>query len=359
MDNFDLRSSQNDFRNYLPFSREMLEDLVEVGGGNVQRTFISNKYGVIHTLPLENISDTDLALISNRWIMKGKPQLLANIQKQAPTTNKVNVPQVQAFGNFEYREQSYSFWVEDYVPGDTLLERTFTLDLFQDYEDLIVWSDRLHQETQNEMSIRNYYSARIQALKGIFTKENPLINVVGLEFSTAVSRILEKIAISIPNCVWENESVSIIHGDMRSKNIIFYGNIKWVIDFEQGVNGGDWFYDIEKLLMLTNIQLPNNNKPYTYRPPLTIDQKSKLVKRYMDVRSAQGWLAPKFLEDYVQGQTNEIFLNRRRLFDIDNDLSQLVHNYVRGWNFFTRQGQFHEQKGVLYLKDKFIRDHIN
>lgn len=358
MDNLDTQFQNNDFKSSLPFSRDVIEDLQEVGGGNVQQTFISSKYGAIHTLPLESILDPDIALISNRWIMKDKPQFLASIQRQAPVTETVYVPKVRALGNFQYNNQTYFFWIEDYISGDTLLERTFTGNLFQNYHDLLIWSAMLHQETQNVQPLRSYYSERIQAFKSIFSEQSSLTNTVGTEFSSIVIRLLDELEHLIPIIVGEEERVSVIHGDLRSKNIIFDNHRMAIIDFEQGVNGGDWFNDLEKLLMLTNIQLPVEEKPFTYRPPLTLEQKRQLINKYIQFRAAQGWFPPKFIQDYEKGEIGEWFISRKRLFDIDNDLSQLVHNYARGWNFFTRQGQFHEQKGVLYLRDKFIRDHL-
>lgn len=359
MDNLDKRLNNNDFIDALPFSRNLIDDLVEVGGGNVQRTFVSEKYGVIHTTPIDSIKDENISLISNRWIIKDKAQALARIQELVPKTAIIDIPQVKVVGSFEFNGQLYLFWLEDYIKGDTLLDRTFTSELYQDYEDIIGWSAMLHQNTETQELLRDYYIGRIHAFRTIFGSNSELTGLVGEDFSNQILNILEELESLISITIDLSERVSTIHGDLRSKNIIFTHDHKAIIDFEQGVNGGDWFYDIEKLLMLMNNESPNIEKPFTYRPPLNRDQKIQLVTQYLNYREGQGWQIPQFILDYIHGDFTQLFILRKRIFDIDNDLSQLVHSFARGWNFFTRQGQFHEQKGLLYLRDKFIRDYLN
>jgi len=351
--------SQQSLINFLPFSPLVIRDLTEIGGGNVQQTFISKNFGVIHTIPMEDIKDPHISLISNRWVMRNKPQLLAEVQRLAPVTDKVFAPQIKAFGTFNVVDQVYSFWSEDYIPGETLLDLSFKADLYCDFEDLLIWLARLHQETQSNMSLMTYYIDRLRSLQEIFSLDSPLTSIVGTEFSLLVLSILGELVDSLDSIIATREKVSIIHGDMRSSNIIFNSDRKAVIDFEQGVNGGDWFCDLEKLLMLTNMQLPSIDKPYTYRPPLTPVQKIQLVKKYIELRDSGGWLPPQIIQEYESGKLSTAFYGREKLFGVDNDLSQLVYTFMRGWTFYTRPGQFHEQKGVLYLRDRFIRNYLS
>jgi len=133
------------------------------------------------------------------------------------------------------------------------------------------------------------------------------------------------------------------------------GNEVTIIDFEQGINGGDWYTDINKLLNPQTGSVPDTERRYRYVAPLTMIQKQEFIRAYIVEREQNGWKTPVFLSEFVNTGERSVLEKRSKLCAVENMLSVLTLRYLSNWNFYhdvetNRRGTHYL---VEFIQNKF------
>lgn len=318
-----------------PFSTKARGEFEHIGG-NIQLNFKYGKGGVLHVSPVYGgLSDTE-KLVCNRWFYDDKPLRLTNIHKLAGSLHeRVKVPTIQAIGEIPHNGQSYPFWFDTYMEGEELSKIIFRENDLGVYELLMVWLARLHEsERDGSESLRAYYEKRLDAFASMLQDLN-FRKVIGNGHVDGLNGVVEELRAN-QLIVDSGETVSLVHGDLHGDNVLVLptGEVG-VMDFEQGVNGGDWFCDIAKLLVPETNVRPDPSRPYKYVPPFGIEIKRKLIARYIEEREQNSWTPPEFITDYVYSGNIEYIKGRNKLYRFDNMMSVLIIRYLSGWQFYT------------------------
>lgn len=290
----------------------------KLSGGEVNETFLYKSL-VIHLSPLIEIPNEDVAVVLNRWSYPKKPNKLRVLQTSLQELPDLEVPEVCQIGEIEKHGREIPYWIESFIVGKSLLNTTFEGVSPQIYERIINWFSLLHNRYQQKELLRDYYHQRLISLKRTIETNGGIKTLFDINRVESLRRLLEEMQDKIDICVSKNEVVTTVHGDLRGENVLIDGDKIGVIDFEQGANGGDWFYDIQKLLMIGNNELPNPNRPLKYRPPLNMETKLELLSSYLLRRQNQD-IDP----------TSDSFRWRQKLFSLDNSLSIAVLKYYLG-----------------------------
>ncbi len=285
-------------------------------------TNINYKIGekVIHISPVAGQLSKEEKTICNKWVYAKKSEKLAELQREAGSLQGIKVPQVHSFGEVEYQGVVFPFWIEDYISGDSLFQITFTRNLYGEYSNTLRWVADLHQKNVSQNGLRQRYYQRLGCFKRILGKQD-FIQDVDPKASLELLRIVSSMTESVKECVDEEETISMGHGDLHGGNLIVSNGFTGVIDFEQGVNGTDWFGDIYKLLVIDSDELPNVDRPYKYRPNLTRKEKTSLLENYVLARRTKGWKVPRFIDIYLNCEKPLILKPRTNLFRFDNIFS--------------------------------------
>ncbi|MFA6518901.1 MAG: hypothetical protein WCV93_04625 [Candidatus Shapirobacteria bacterium] len=342
----------------LPFDAKWIGSLSILSGGQVQTTMIHSRDGVIHISPaLSRETNENEAIICSRWIHPKKGLLTANQQNLAKS-DIVTIPKVKVVGDVRPRNGvSYPFWLEEEVEGKLLnqvvLEGKPTLGI---YRKLVKWMAEFHSPTEGKTSLKANYNCRLGSIESILKNDEELRNCLGPQRIEAINRLLILAKQNIASSIDENELVDKIHGDLRGNNVMINEKSVSVIDFEQGLFGGDWYYDLEKLLLIEKHDQPDVNKPYMYFPNLSQKQKYSLVKTYSKERAARGWELPTIMQNYLKSHDPIAFESRRQLYDIENALSIMIFRHLMGWDFgISPDGS--NRRGVNFIADLVIQNY--
>ena len=303
------------------------QEIRKLGSGEVNKTFLY-KSVVVHLTPVIDILDEHVAKVLNRWSYPKKPEKLQELQTALQKLPDIKVPEVYQTGKITYRSRETPYWIEDFVVGKTLLRETFEGVHPQTYERILEWLSSFHDNHQLNGSLRDYYHQRLTSLKKLLEIDGGIKTLFSAERVENLRKLINKAQTEVDMCVGKDEVVTTIHGDLRGENVLIEGDTIGIIDFEQGVNGGDWFTDIQKLLMLGNNSMPDSNKPFKYRPPLNITTKQKLFASYLSNRRHEGLAIGAM--DELFNPTTDRFQLRQKLFSLDNSLSMAALRYYLG-----------------------------
>lgn len=317
----------------------------KLGGGEVNEAFL---YGstVIHLIPLIVVPNEEVATVLNRWSYPDKPKKIHVLQSSLQGLPDLRVPLVYRTGEVMYRGRNIPYWIEDYIEGKTLLKASFEGIELQIYERVINWLSAFHSAYQSKDLLRDYYYQRLSSLDKLIGLDGGIKTLLGEDRSGKLCKLIHEVQNEVNNGVDENERVTTTHGDLRGENLLINNGVVGIIDFEQGVNGGDWFVDIEKLLMMENQDLPNPSRPSKYRPPLSMDMKQKLVDLYITLREKEDSTVQ--LRTDLFDPASDYYRLRYKLFSLDNSLSTAAMKYYLGLsNQIAGVGQI-DTKAILH-----------
>lgn len=317
-----------DTQEQLPFSKEFIDNLTQIDEGNIQTAYRTDT-GILHIAPEGNNLTPEQQLVCERWIHPNKSIAILNSQTTAARLNSepnLLIPNIDLIGSFPIQGRTFQYWHEEFLEGESLKTAMFNEASLNHYEMLIDWVANFHQETEKKISVKEYYQTR---LKSIVTSlsDSELTKGPRQQF---IERLLQKgvlMADNIDEYIDASEMLCLVHGDLRGGNVLINKDTVGVIDFEQGVFGGDWFIDIEKLLKTYDDQQPDITKPYLYRPPLNSEEKDYLIHKYIKNRTSQGWSTPSLLLNQERGQ------KRKELLKYDTFISTLILRDLMGWHF--------------------------
>lgn len=317
----------------LPFTPDV-RNCFEKVGGNVQLNFRYREEGVIHVSPISLGLSQDETLICERWIYPYKPFYLARISRIAGLIHKnIRVPNIQVIGDVPCGDKRYPFWLDEYVQGESLSQLVFLNVEPKVYVDILIWMARFHSMENGSRKLASYYSSRLDAFSKVLN-DPALRSIIGNEDADWLLRLTEFFKQCVSSTIHEEEKVSFIHGDLRGDNILVAADGRIVIlDFEQGVNGGDWYSDVAKLLIPESSVLPDVRKKYRYTPPFDISVKRDLVRVYIEESERVGHLLPDFIYKYVASGDVCYIEERNKLHRFDNMMSFLIMRYLSGWDF--------------------------
>lgn len=311
----------------LPFSAEELAKYQVVNRGEVQISLVKEQKSVLHiALPLPVLSE-DEALIANRWLYQDKGRKIQALQSTI-SKNQVDIPVVKDAGNIEIDSNSFSYWIESFIPGISLTQAIIEGVNPNIYPKIIEWLADFHASTQTTLPLSTYYQVRFASLEKVFSNTS-IQSKIGLHELRHIREIIHQAANLISSSIGEKETVSNIHGDLRADNILVTPTNIGIIDFEQGVNGGDWYSDIEKLLMLSRDEKPDPTRPHRYRPPFDFNEKVILLDRYITRRKVKGFTPSQQVDPQTILQHRFVMAGRTILFDADNTLSSLTYRLIR------------------------------
>jgi len=345
----------------LPFAMAWKAGLTKINAGNLQRNYNFRNEGVLHISPISMQLTKDEAHICRRWVMSDKNLVLLNNQpavERSSSATKVNFPRIRVVGDVIHECGIFSFWYEDYIGGKLLNSAIHEGFGFSGYSSIIEWVSEFHGSTQKVESVRDYYAKRLQSFRNIFNGNESLLATISESDLFLIKDLIKRRFEEIDTAVDYEERTCLVHGDLRGDNILIDddGGIG-VIDFEQGVLGGDWFCDLAKLLDYFNNKLPDSSRPYLYRPPLTSEEKARLTRQYIKQRLNKGWTAPNFISLYVESTDIKFLKSRYDLYNFDMIMSVMVLRNAMGWNFYTRDICSQQERGVLYLLEKLKEDY--
>lgn len=321
-----------------------INDLVLLGG-NIQLNYRYGETGVLHVSSTQKNLTSEQILVCNRWIYPQKGELIKNVYKAADHIHEnICTPKILSTGTTEISK--YPYWFESFEVGEKLSEKIFSPMDKSIYKDITKWLGRFHELVKYPITLREYYSVRLFAVLSILNTMDFRVNVPNSEFLISLTyRAMEKINTSIE----ETEPVVVIHGDLHGGNVVIGEKNITLLDFEQGVMGGDWFTDINKLLNPQSESIPDRNRAYRYIAPLMTTEKQHLLNMYVNERVQNGWNVPVFLKRYIDsGKPSEVE-PRSDMCALDNSLSVLVLRYLSNWNYYTNESK--RLRGTHYLSE--------
>ncbi|MBL7096006.1 aminoglycoside phosphotransferase family protein [candidate division KSB1 bacterium] len=198
------------------------------------------------------------------------------------------------------------------------------------YQSLIDFMAKFHQRTilsntrnyfsrfdLTNSSLRLYYRNRLKDLKLCLEK---LIesDVLKKDQIRLLIQLADYFIHRLEEIVSDNEEISLTHGDFRRDNIIVQPNkkIAWLLDFEQGLLGGDWLVDLWKFCFFSGIK----------------SGEQKLVHLYCKQREEMGWSIPPVMSDSLS-RSYRLLEERIDLLRYDLFVSFLILRYLMGWHF--------------------------
>ena len=159
---------------------------------------------------------------------------------------------------------------------------------------------------------------------------------------------------NLPLLIDQEEKSSIIHGDFRADNIVVGKEETYILDYDQGVNGGDPFYDLTKLLVFDQKEEPDTNKRFLYLPTLTIEEKMAVAKEYLLCLQNKGAHLPSYLVDYVYNHKSDTLIQRDRLHNFENIISVMIYRNMLGWNFYVDETP-PGRRGVKFIAEMLVQ----
>ncbi len=307
----------------IPLRNIVESNLTELGGGAVNRVYHYDGIGVIHIGNKVLSKDPSISLLVNRWSYDRKAEKLANIQNNFPNDADIQVPKITLIGEYLLRGETYPLWIEDYLQkpsGEVILEQANEGD---NRIKVSAWIANFHTvKAPLGRSLREYYIERLLAINDLVTRVE-LRKALGSELSEKIHASCDVYIDNICDIVMPEDQAHVIHGDLRAGNIIALKDKTGIIDFEQGVMGGDPLADIFKLTKLNKyIQSLNNPSDHHIR----LDANSmQIIAQYVD---SMGNHIDSALSSINDGGINSENVQRRLvLLELDNLFSMFAYNY--------------------------------
>jgi len=230
----------------------------------------TNKDVVLHIVNKVSINNEVYLGVLNQYRYAQNLGDIAIYMSSIPLSDNIIIPKTINCG-----ESDSSYWkMEEYLDGQTFTESKQIIEL-DTFREVIFLCRNLHQSKNRlikDKPLINFYDDRLEALKSLDQK------MPDVYFDLA-----DKLLKNISNCIGENDKIANIHGDLNGSNLIYMDKKTGIIDFEQGLYGGDPFADLDKLLQLEiSLYPPLNINKLDYDPKLTMNEKFELINQYFD-----------------------------------------------------------------------------
>jgi len=344
----------------LPFQSRWRNELSVLPDGHIQATLLHPRQGVLHVSPacVEKLNE-DEETVCNRWIDPKKGISVASVQNLHTNNSLVIIPKVVMIGEVVVPDKPpFPLWLEEEVYGEPLgqlvLKGEPNLEV---YVKLITWIASFHSPVSPKTILRSYYEKRLGSINRIMESDMDLRECLGENRVNAILKLIQSARNNVNLAVDEFELVDRVHGDLRGNNILVEEGKPSVFDFEQGLCGGDWFCDLEKLLLLEKQEQSDPEKPYIYLPNLDLNQKHALADRYANARAIRGWKKPNVMANYLESRDPNKLAKRHQLYEVENVLSILIFRHLMGWSHDVSQdGQ--KRIGVSFIADLLLQ-HYN
>ncbi|MFH0873465.1 MAG: aminoglycoside phosphotransferase family protein [Candidatus Komeilibacteria bacterium] len=211
------------------------------------------------------------------------------------------------------------------------------------YEGLLAFIAQYHGDVRVDIgqeTLRTYYKRRLHDLSQAMTH----IAIRKEEYKDKLKPFIllaQILARDLNEGIEPDELMLPVHGDFRPNNILvdFDQRQAWIIDFEQGLLGGDWFVDLWKMGLFSST-------PAKMAPMLTHRLQQKLLEVYSQSRRT-------FLSRVTIGlplSENPILRYRTNLARFDLLVSFFVLRYLMGWHFEEKK----DPRGIILRGDRFI-----
>lgn len=290
------------------------EPMIQAASGSISETYIGRS-SVLHLnkfIPLHTPSEV---VVCDRWLYPEKGAKIQNVTNQLATGYQgITVPKVYSHGQMNFNDGLYQYWIEQRIHGESLSDRIDS-GRSPDYDQLALFIAHMHDRINVGTSEKliEYYQRRFKNID-IFLQSSFIAQAyLGMDGVSMAREHIDRCINTLQYAIPESEHVSFVHGDFRTENIIA-NNRYSIIDFEQGINGGDWLTDLYKLLRLD------------YTVNMTVEQR-RLINLYMNHKDN---LTANYLDD------DEQFRDRLRVVQLDNHLSNFalqcvftLHNVTR------------------------------
>lgn len=209
---------------------------------------------------------------------------------------------------------------------------------------IIIFLTNLHNQTGAPCLLRDYYYTRLENYKkcinSMLRNSKLPSNLLGNALS--LINIFTK---KINDLVSAHELCTSIHGDLNESNILVNQRDRkiWLIDWEQGLKGGDWLMDLWKLSLFSNDRK-------RFKGLLSIEEKQRLVKQYIEISKNVG------NNRQFQFLQNTNLLNERLdLLRIDTFLSTIILRHLMGWHGTLLPNKSGKKlKGDLFILENLL-----
>lgn len=337
---------------------------LQSASGSVKLTYLTpDRVFQIHPSLTRDLQPS-LAESVNRWIGTSPDRVFTFrkwlsilVVNDAVGSWNVDFPELKSFGFHRegFLEFPWILWERIHGVGfDEILKLyEWRNDVSSILESLIVVVARWHERSLmqqhlfdfEEISLIDFYSRRLKFL--LDSIETLMVGAEGYgDVFLRVHSVLLKYINNIPSFIGRNERTVMIHGDFRGENLVVdaeRGKI-WILDYEQGLYGGDWLSDLWKIGIVLD-------ESPTYTVDIGKNLRDKLVQVYLDVRISEGSSPESF---YVLDHT-DILHGRIGLMRLDLLVSSLIFRYLMGWHFYEAQEDGRKKR----RGDKFVLDLIH
>ncbi len=259
-------------------------------------TYRTNEGNVLHvSTQLLGLNPTE-ALVTRRHFPPDKGRLIANFVLSLPPNEDIYVPKVEAHGLLNTpMGATLAYWEDGFVDGELGTDKEGGLSL-SEYMRVTDWLVGLHSQADEviQVSLRSYYADHLQAGTAVLQD----MQQQGVEWLKAnqvvLQSALEGYAQLLEVSVTATEKCAKVHGDPHGGNIITIPPVGRearlaIIDFEQGAAElGDPMRDVQTLLRFDRDFF--NTPPSGYVPPLSLEQKFTLLRRYIEVTESDATL---------------------------------------------------------------------
>ena len=315
------------------FPKDFKKGLIPLRG-SIQKNYMSHKKGVIHISPVDVDLEEHERIICSKWVYPDKPDRISTIQRNARThVEMVKTPKILLKGRIVHEGNEFPYWIEEFIEGQELTSAVLTGTPLQTYRDIIYWLSKFHVRHESLQSLRGYYSDRFSTFRKILT-DCGLMHRVGAEDKALLKDAVRDIGGLVESCIDSDERLDLIHGDLQGSNIMIKNYTTTIMDFEQGVNGGDWFSDLSKLLRPDTSQFPDYDKPYKYLPSLNFGEKKSLIRSYVTFREERGWKKPMALDRFLNHDEVKLFELRNKISQFDNVMSVWCIRKLSGEDYY-------------------------
>jgi hypothetical protein len=299
--------------------------------GKVQKTFILSDKSVLHVAPILLNSIEPNNLIS-KWMDHKKGEKIYQVQSNALSVeSNIIIPKISAYGKIRFDNNDFPYWIEQYIQG-SLIAETKRIEYYSIYREIVLWSAKFHsQNIRKGESLAQFYISRLNTIINIIS-ESDITSLLGDQTAKSLISFGEDFINNINTYIEHHECVTQIHGDLGGANILVNGDDPAVIDFEQGIPGGDWFNDIERLLLVEQRSDKTTEYKNSYIPQLSSAEKHNLIKQYADLRVSLGWIAPDFLNRYIENKNIAEMAGRIKLYRYDVFVSRIIRRYIFSLN---------------------------
>ena len=273
-------------------------------------------------------------------------------------------------GLMEYDNLKFPYWTLGLIKGLSLTDFRIKVknstsnkgfdELDRLYRSLIDFMTKFHQRTilsnarnyfsrfnLTNPSLRLYYRNRLKDLRLCLEKLTES-DVLKKDRIRLLIQLADYFTHRLEKIISDNEEISLTHGDFRGDNIIVQPDkkIAWLLDFEQGLLGGDWLVDLWKFCFFSGIK----------------NGKQELVHLYCKRRKEMGWPIPPVMLNLLS-RDYRLLEERTDLLRYDLFVSFLILRYLMGWHFMEDKDfngrKIRGDQFALNLLKKVIKRRLN